>query len=74
MEENVFGPDEWKIVKARIEAMPANLKLSIGGIGSFSKQDLIKHIEDKDQIGELLVRAHFNYLRSFKKEASMLTV
>lgn len=69
-----FSEDEWKIVKARIEAMPAHLKLSIGGIGSFTKQDLIRHLNEKDQIGQLLVQAHLNYLRSFKKEATIFNV
>lgn len=68
-----FSEDEWKIVRARIETMPSHLRLSIGG-SSFDKGELIQHIDSKDHIGELLVKVHFNYLRSFKKEASVLSV
>jgi len=67
-----FSEDEWKIVRARIEAMPNNMKLSIGGFRSLDKNELLQHIDDKDEVGKLLVKVHFNYLRSFKEEAKTL--
>lgn len=67
-----FSSDEWKIVKGRIRGMPSHLRLSIGGGGFLDKQQLLEHIDNKDEIGQLLVKMHFNYLRSFKKEASAL--
>lgn len=69
---NRISEDEWKIVKARIERMPSNLKLHLGGLGSFDKNDLIKEIEKKSDVGQLLVKINFNYLRTFKEEASGL--
>ena len=71
-EINSFSPDEWKIVRARIESMPSNMRLSIGGMGSFDKNQLLQHVDDRDEIGQLLVKMHFNYLRTFKKEANVL--
>lgn len=67
-----FSPNEWKIVRARILAMPSHIKLSIGGMGSFDKSQLLTHIDERDEIGQLVVKMHFNYLRLFKKEASGL--
>jgi len=67
-----FSEDEWKVVRARIEAMPDNMKLSIGGFKSLDKNELLQHIDNKDELGKLLVKVHFNYLRSFKEEAKML--
>ncbi len=68
-----FTEDEWKIVKLRVLSMPANMKIFIGG-SSFKKDELIQHVEDRDDVGKLLVKIHLNYLRSFKKEAEMLSV
>jgi len=67
-----FSEDEWKIVRARIEQMPPHLMLSIGGMGPFNKEQLLEHIDKKDDIGALLAKVHFNYLRSFKEEAKIL--
>jgi len=34
-----------KIVIARLEVLPANQKISIGSVGSFSKDEMIEHAE-----------------------------
>lgn len=67
-----FSEDEWKVVRARIEDMPDNIKLSIGGHKSLDKKELLEHLDNKDELGKLLVKVHFNYLRSFKEEAKIL--
>ncbi len=67
-----ISEDEWKIVKARVESMPANLKLHLGGLGSFDKSQLIDEIEKRTDVGRLIVKINFNYLRTFKDEASVL--
>ena len=66
-----FPEEEWKIVEARIMAMPPNIKMSIGG-ASVTKEELLEHLKRKDETGALLVKVHFNYLRSFKREAGIL--
>lgn len=61
-------PEEaWEIAKFRIEAMPKNLKLSIGSSGALNKDQLIEHIEKRDEIGEMIVEAQINFLRTFKR-------
>ncbi|MGC8812451.1 MAG: hypothetical protein ACP5O8_02585 [Candidatus Aenigmatarchaeota archaeon] len=59
----------WKIVKARFERMPSNLTLVIGGFGSLKKEEILQHLEKKDEIGELLVKMEMEYLKLFKQEA-----
>lgn len=59
--------DEIRIVLNRLEHMPANLRVSIGGEGSLDKAELIEHVKKCDETGELIVKAHMEYLRSFKK-------
>jgi len=66
--------DEWKIVKARVQRMPPHLKLHIGGLGSFSKEQLVDEINKKSDVGKLLVKINLNYLRSFKEESKLLKI
>ncbi|MDI6819780.1 MAG: hypothetical protein QMC89_02600 [Candidatus Hodarchaeaceae archaeon] len=67
-----FGQREWDLIRARIEAMPPHLKPSIGGVGEFDKERLLKEIDERTEIGELIVKIYFNYFRSFKKEAALI--
>ena len=60
--------DEKKIVIFRLESMPENMKLSIGRFGVFDKWELIKHVENEDEIGEIIVKMYMSNLRAFKKE------
>ncbi|MEM5878202.1 MAG: hypothetical protein QXF12_04970 [Candidatus Aenigmatarchaeota archaeon] len=59
----------WDVVKARFERMPSHLKLVIGGVGPLEKNDIIKHIEQRDEIGKILVKTQLNYLRIIAEEA-----
>lgn len=71
MKEVKFSEDEWAIVTERVHAMPAHLRMSIGGT-SLTKEELLEHLKKRDEIGALLVKIHLNYLRSFKQEAAVL--
>ena len=62
----------WELVRARVASMSSNLRLSIGGEGTLTKEKLIEHIDKRDDVGEILLRAHENYIRSFKQEAKTL--
>jgi hypothetical protein len=59
----------WELVKAKFERMPPNLRLVIGGIGSLKKEEILKHIEKRDEVGEFLVRMEIEYLKLIKEEA-----
>ena len=63
--------DEWGVVKSRFEQMPENMRISIGGFQTLTKDDIIRHIENKDETGELLVKMQMNYLKLFKKEVDL---
>lgn len=71
MPENLLE-EQWKIVRARISSMSPHLRLSIGGMGTMTKEELIQHIDGKDDVGRILLKVHMNYLRSFKEEAKIL--
>ena len=62
-----MNSDEINIVVARLESMPASLKLNIGGHKLLGKWDLIKHVQEDDEIGELVVSAYMDNIRSYKQ-------
>lgn len=59
--------EEWKLVKARIEAMPHNMRLSIGSFGTFNKEQIIEKIEKRDEVGRIVVEMQLNYIRKLKE-------
>ncbi len=64
----MIDEEDWKLAEARIEAMPANLKLSIGNSGVLDKSEILKHLGKRDEIGQTIVKAQINYLKFFKRE------
>ena len=55
------------IVIARLETLPRDRKISIGSEGSFSKDELIEHIEKDDKIGKKIIEIEMEFLRSLKE-------
>lgn len=54
-----------ELVITRINAqMTPNMKLSIGGFGSMTKEDMINHINQDDEIGKMIIDVHLNFLQA----------
>jgi predicted ABC-type ATPase len=54
-----------KLVIARIEAhLPSNIKLSIGGSGSMSKEEMIEHVKEADEQGMQIIMMHLNFIKA----------
>ncbi|MFB6208793.1 MAG: hypothetical protein ABEJ56_01495 [Candidatus Nanohaloarchaea archaeon] len=62
-----FSTDEIKLTKERLKSMPEHLELSIGGHGSFNKEELINEVEKQSEVGEMATRRELNALRKFKE-------
>lgn len=58
-----------KIVLARLKTYPSGRKIAIGSQGSFSKDDLIKHVNKVDTIGTKIIKIQLQFLRSFKQDS-----
>ena len=56
-----------ELVILRLETMPENFKVSIGGSGEFDKHQLIERVRKGDEVGKKIVKIQLNYLRSLKK-------
>jgi len=54
-----------ELVLFKVETeMSNNLKLSIGGHGSFSKKEIIEHIKKDDEIGKQIIAVHLSFLKA----------
>ena len=54
-----------EIVIARIDAqVPSNLKLAMGNYGGMSKEEMIQHVKNGDEIGRQIIKKHIMFLRS----------
>lgn len=58
---------EREVVLARLEVLPPELHFSSGGeSGSFSRDEMIKLIRAKDEVGDDFVATEFAFLRAQK--------
>lgn len=55
--------DVRQLVIARLKAASSNFKVSIGGEGEFSQEDLIKNVEEGTDVGQKIVDIQMEYLR-----------
>ena len=67
-----ISEEDWETVKHRVESMPSHLKLAIGGNRSLSRDDILQHLENRDEVGRRIVAMQMNYLKFFKKEMTVL--
>jgi hypothetical protein len=65
--KNKINEDVKKIVIARLEVFPADKKISIGSMGEFTKEEMIDHVEEEDDIGEKIAEVQLNYLQALKE-------
>ncbi|HEY4494846.1 MAG TPA: hypothetical protein VJC01_00120 [Candidatus Paceibacterota bacterium] len=63
----IENEDIKNLIISRLEMLPPDFSLSLGSDGSFSKKELITHIEDEDEIGEKVVEIQMEYLRMLKE-------
>lgn len=68
MAQVAISEDIRKLVIARLETMPRDRGLAIGNLGSFTRDDLIKHVKSGDHIGDLMVEMQLEYLRALKED------
>ena len=55
-----------ELVVARLQNLPANKEISIGSSGEFTKDQLIEHVKNSDEIGKKMIAIEMDFLRSLK--------
>ena len=56
-----------RLVIERLKTLPSGMKISIGGEGSYSKEELIARVATRDPIGQKMIEVELEYLRALKK-------
>jgi len=55
--------NEKEIVLARVRAYTEDFELSIGGKGTFSRDEIVENIEKETDVGREIVEMQMDYLR-----------
>ena len=58
--------DFQKLVYTRWQAFPKGYSISVGDYGTITKEDALKHVEENDEIGQLLIAIDRNYFDKIK--------
>jgi hypothetical protein len=56
--------NEKELVIARLDAMPENTKLSLGSLGTFSKEELIDRVNKYDDVGKKIIEIEISFLKA----------
>lgn len=56
-----------ELVKARLGVLPSNVHISIGSEGALSKEELIEHVEQADEIGKKIIQIDMEFLQALKR-------
>lgn len=56
-----------KLVLARLEMLPKDKKMSIGSSGEFSRDQMISHVKEGDEIGKKIIQIEMDFVQAFKK-------
>lgn len=67
-ENNDIQDDILELVKARVSAIPDNVRISIGAT-EYSKKDLLDNIENKSEVGQEFIEMQIDYLRDLASGA-----
>ena len=59
-----------QLVIARLEVLPEDTGISIGSEGEFARDELIKRVEQGDEIGQKIIEVELDYLKSLKNITS----
>jgi len=59
--------DVKKLVIARLQMLPENVRVSIMPYGSFKRDELIEAVEAESELGKLIVEVELNALRYWRK-------
>lgn len=59
-----ISEDMKELVITRIEAIPSDLRLSIGGGESITKEQMIEHVKKEDKIGRHIVMMHISFIKA----------
>jgi hypothetical protein len=66
--KNLLSDEEIrKLVVARLKVLSSDILISVGSEGSFSRDELVKKVQEGDRVGEKLAEIQMGWLQSLKE-------
>lgn len=65
--KKISDGDIRKLVVARLRTLSGNKRVSIGSEGEFTREELIKNVEENSGIGKKIIQIQLEYLQALKK-------
>lgn len=65
-ENNKYDTATRELVATRLETLPAGSVISIGSNGDFTKEQVIKSVQDGDEIGKKMIDIEMSFLQNLK--------
>jgi len=56
-----------KVVIANLQGLSPDLRMHIGSMGEFSREEMIENVEKETEVGAKIVEIQLNFLRSLKE-------
>ena len=71
MSEQTISQDEEikRLVIERLKTIPRDKKISIGGEGNFTVDEMIESVEKNNKVGQEIIEVQMKFLQSFKTGA-----
>jgi len=67
---NNISDDDWKVVEARLETMPEEMRIGILS-NVFTKADLLKQVRDKTDVGQAYAVMQLRFISWLLREAKI---
>ena len=59
--------EEFELIEKRLEAWNEKIGIASFRLGDFTKDEMLKHMKDKDELGQELAEIQLHYLRKLKE-------
>lgn len=56
-----------RLVEARLSMIPADAVLSVGSYGEFTRDQILKEVEEESEIGKKMIEIQVRYLQKLKE-------
>ena len=67
IKETISDKEIRQLVVERLRNISNNMKVSIGSLGEFSKDELIKNVQENNDIGKKIIEIQLEYIRALKE-------
>ena len=65
-QQDLLDKEIRQLVVERLKEIPTDKKICIGRKGDFTTEELIKHVEKNDEIGQKIIEVEMKFLQSLK--------